>query len=150
MVVRSQRHSWLRRAKILIVGLVVALVPTITPAIASADTFYLDVLWLRCQHQSEPFSDEILIYVNGELHGGWNDVDTGETHWYYSRFPPALLGIPFSGNAHIEVYEADGRDLGLQGWVDADESQANTGEWEGLASQGADDGEYVIRWQVHT
>jgi len=127
-------------------------VPALAPAAAHADQVYVDVLWIRCQHQSESFSDEIRIYVNGVRYGGWNDVDTNETHWYYSSiFPRALIRIPFSGHALIEVFEddANGQDLGIQGWVDVDESERDTGEHEGVADQSFDDGSYVVRYQVH-
>jgi hypothetical protein len=130
------------------VGLAAVLLPVLVPPAASADTAHLDVLWVRCQDQSESFSDEILIYVNGELRGGWNDFDVRETHWYWESFPPALLTIPFDGTALVEVFEADGRDLELLGWVRVSADEVNQGEHEGLASQGAGDGEYIVRYQV--
>ena len=151
MVVHRKRGR-LRALRLLIVGLAVAFVPVVAPPIASADVVYLDVLWLRSQHQSEPFSDEIRIYVNGQRWGGWDDVDVRETHWYYSSiFPGHLLSIPFSGNTQIEVYEDDnnGQDLGIQGWIPVSESDADTGQHEGVADQAPDDGSYVVLWQVH-
>jgi hypothetical protein len=150
MVVHPKRAR-LRAVRLLIVGLAAVLLPALVPPVASADTVHLDVLWVRSQHQSESFSDELRIYVNGQRWGGWDDVDTGETHWYYSSiFPRHLLAIPFSGNTTIEVYEDDnnGQDLGIQGWVNVSEDMLGTGEHEGVADQAPDDGSYVVRFQV--
>ncbi|HEV8558910.1 MAG TPA: hypothetical protein VGR06_21270 [Actinophytocola sp.] len=148
MVVHRKRGR-LRAVRLLIVGLAALLLPVLVPPAASADTAKVDVLWIRCQDQSESGSDEILIYVNGQFKGGWGDVDVRETHWYYSAFPPTLLNIQFDDTALIEVFEADGSDHELLGWVWVSASEINQGEHEGLASQGSGDGEYIVRYQVH-
>ncbi|HET9142063.1 hypothetical protein [Actinophytocola sp.] len=127
------------------VGLVLALVAglALTPVPASADTLYLRVLWIRCQDQSEPFSDEIRLRVNGTLAGAWNDVDTRETHWVDYTF--ITRNHAFSGGVTIEVREEDGQE-DLIGWVWVDGGLVDSGEHEGLASQ--IDGEYIVRYVV--
>ena len=121
----------------LLIGLVTAPVP------ASADTLYLRILWIRCQDQSEPFSDEIRLRVNGTLAGMWNDVDTRETHWVQYGLVPR--NHAFSDSVTIEVRELDGQE-DLIGWVVANASEVNSGEHEGLANQ--IDGEYIVRYVV--
>jgi len=86
--------------------------------------------------------------VDGELRGGWNDVDEREMHWYWESFPPALLGIPFDSTALIEVFEVVGQDRRLIGRVLVGAYEINQGQHEGLASQGSDDGRCVVRYQV--
>ena len=121
----------------LVVGLVLAPVP------ASADTLYLRILWIRCQDQSEPFSDEIRLRVNGTLAGMWNDVDTRETHWVQYGLVPR--NHAFSGGTLIEVRELDSQE-DLIGVVSVDGALVDTGEHEGLANQ--IDGEYIVRYVV--
>src|SRR5215470_6522469 len=78
-----------------------ALTTVVAPAYA--DTFHLDILYIRCNDQSEPFSDEIRLQVNGAIVGSWNDVDGGEVHWYYSSHtiarPNGPLNLPFTGDS---------------------------------------------------
>lgn len=143
----SRRTGGLSKVRMLIAGLVAAMVTVLVPQTASASTVYLDIYWIYCNDQSEPFSDEIRLFVNGNWVGGWNDVDGGERHWYYSSFPTPL-NIPFSSNVTINVMELDGQDLNLIGWVDVSESEVGQGEHEGYAYQ--IDGDYTVRYVVHT
>jgi len=114
---------------------------------ASASTVYLQVWWIRCDDQSEPFSDETRLRLNGSWIGGWNDVDGGETHWYYSSSP--IYGTPlnraFSGTTTIDIYELDD-DYDLIGNLGISESEVGTGQHERAAFMF--DGRYTIRYEI--
>jgi hypothetical protein len=147
MLRRDLRTRLLSKAGLAVAG-AAAMMSTLLspPPPAAADTVYLQVWWVRCEDQSEPFSDEIRLRFNGTFIGGWNDVDGGETHWYYSSFP-IPLNRAFSGNTAIDVMESDGgNDIDLIGWVNVSESQVGTGQHEGLSYQ--IDGRYVVRYEV--
>jgi hypothetical protein len=118
---------------------------------AYADTLHLDVLYIRCNNQSEPFSDEIRLRVNGDIVASWDDVDGGEVHWYYSTHtiakPNGPLNMPFTGDSvFIDILEQDGHDLNLIGWLEVPASTANTGQHEWSASMY--DGAYSVNFQV--
>jgi hypothetical protein len=128
---------------VLAVGALIA----VAPAPAHADTLYLDILSIRCIEQSESFSDEIRLRVNGQERGLWNDVDRSEVHWYWSSGSSASpLDIPFGGSSVvIEIYEQDD-ELHLIGSLTVPASMVNTGEHEMTASMS--DGFYAIRFSV--
>jgi len=131
----------------------VALAVGVLMAVAApsyADPLYLNMWYIRCNNQSEPFSDEIRLQVNGEIHGSWDDVDQNEVHWYYSSkaFHPAL-GVPFTGDSVvINILEQDSHELGLIGWLEVPASLVDTGEYEWAGNMY--DGAYSIRFSVTT
>jgi hypothetical protein len=123
---------------------------TAVAAPAHADTLHLDILYIRCNDQSEPFSDEIRLRVNGDIVGWWDDVDGGEVHWYYSSHtiakPNGPLNMPFTGDSvFIDILEAD-NEYNLIGWLEVPASTANTGQHEWAATMY--DGAYSINFQV--
>ncbi|HEY0637263.1 MAG TPA: hypothetical protein VGD67_06425 [Pseudonocardiaceae bacterium] len=124
-------------------GLAILLAP---PPPASAATVYLSIMWIHCNDQSEPFSDEIRLRVAGAQVGSWDDVDGGETHWYYSSSFTRPLNIPFSGGTTVNVHELDGSDLGLIGWINISEGEVDQGERQQTADQY--DGSYTLRYLV--
>lgn len=133
--------------RFLMVVLAAGALIAVAPAPAHADTLYLDILSIRCVEQSEPFSDEIRLRVNGQERGRWNDVDTNEVHWYWSS-SGSSLDMPFGGDSVvIEVYEEDS-ELNLIGTLEVPASMVNTGEHEVPASMS--DGYYTIRFTVST
>ena len=126
----------------LAVGMLIALT-----APAHADTLYLNIWYIRCNDQSEPFSDEIRLRVNGEIHGSWNDVDGGEVHWYYSSQAfTSPLNIPFTGDSvFIDILELDD-EYSLIGSLEIPASMVDAGEAEWAATMF--DGAYSIRFSV--
>jgi hypothetical protein len=126
----------------LAVGMLVALT-----APAHADTRYLNIWYIRCNDQSEPFSDEIRLRVNGEIHGSWNDVDGGEVHWYYSSQAfTSPLNIPFTGDSvFIDILELDD-EYSLIGSLEVPAWMVDAGEAEWAATMF--DGAYSIRFSV--
>jgi hypothetical protein len=131
------------------VVLAVGVLAAVAPTPAHADTLYLDILSIRCVEQSESFSDEIRLRVNGQIRGMWNDVDTSEIHWYWSSgSSQSPLDIPFSSDSvFIDILEEDS-DLNLIGSLEVPASMVNTGEHEVAASMS--DGFYAIRFSVST
>jgi hypothetical protein len=123
---------------------------TTVAAPAYADTFHLDILYIRCNNQSEPFSDEIRLRVNGDIVASWNNVDTGNVDWYYSSHtfakPNGPLNMPFTGDSIIiDILEED-NEYNLIGWLEVPSSTANTGQHEWTARMY--DGAYSIGFQV--
>ncbi len=133
-------------------GLLVAVAPA--PAQAQADTFYLHILNIYCADESEPFSDEIrLRFTNLGIGGtvaGWNNVDGGDTHWYYSSIYNPLIGpplnLPFSGDQLIEVMEEDGG-LELIGYVPVSQLEAGQGQ-KRKRMLPPYDGDYYVTYEV--
>jgi hypothetical protein len=137
----------LSRAGLAIAAAVAALFPVLVAPPALADTVYLQVWWIRCDDQSEPFSDEIRLRFQGSFIGGWNDVDGGETHWYWSSMP--FYGTPlnrsFSGNVALDIIEQDSS-YDLIGYLGVSESEVGTGPHERSANMY--DGRYTVRYEV--
>lgn len=131
---------------ILAAGALIAIMPT---APAHADTLYLDIWYIRCVDQSEPFEDEIALRVNGTERGFWPFVDGGDIHWYWSSYSiESSLDIPFTGDSvFIDILEKD-EQFGLIGYLQVPASLVNTGEHEWPATMF--DGAYSIRFSVST
>jgi hypothetical protein len=120
------------------------------PAYAD-DPKWLSIKFIRCNNQSEPFSDEIRLRVNGDIVASWNDVDQNEVHWYYSTHtiarPNGPLNLPFTGDSvFIDILEEDGHDLGLIGSLEVPAWMLDAGETEWPASM--NDGAYSIQFLV--
>jgi hypothetical protein len=124
------------------------------PTPAFADTLYMTIWWLRSDQESEPFSDEIrLRFANLGFLGvvaGWNDVDGGETHWYYSSSFGTPVNLPFTGDHSIDIMEDDSGGLGLVAVVPTFASEADQGPIEKRNTSRFDDGDYVIRYEIRT
>lgn len=137
----------LSRAGLAVAAAAAMLLTVLAAPPASAATVYLQVWWVRCDDQSEPGSDEIRLRFNGSFIGGWNDVDGGETHWYYSS--NLLYGRPlnraFSGNTAIDIIEQDDS-YDLIGYLPISESEVGAGPRERPANMY--DGRYTIRYEV--
>ena len=128
-----------------------ALTTVVAPA--HADKLHLDILYIRCNDQSEPFSDEIRLRVNGDIVASWNDVDGGEVHAFYSSHtiarPNGPLDLPFTGDSVIiDILEQDGNEYGLIGWLEVPASLADAGQQEWAATMY--DGAYSISFNVWT
>lgn len=141
---RRPRTRVLSRTALAFAGAVAMLMTLFTPP-ASADTVYLQVWWIKCVNQSEPFSDEIRLQFNGQIIGSWNDVDGGETHWYYSSQFGWPLNRPFSGNNAVDILEADS-EYNLIGWFGVSESEVGTGAHQVPAHMY--DGSYTVYYEV--
>jgi hypothetical protein len=142
----------LRKLAGLLSAVVIASALVIAPAApASASTLFMTIWWIRCDDQSEPFSDEIRLRFAGL--GGlgyvarWTDVDGGETHWYWSSSPQPV-NLQFTGNHPIDVIEEDGSTHELIGWVNTFASEADQGAKE--KRMFALDGDYVVRYEIRT
>jgi hypothetical protein len=145
-MVRSVRARLLSRTTLAFVGAVAMLVTLFAPPPqASAATVWLQVWWIRCDDQSEPFSDEIRLRFNGQIIGAWNDVDDGETHWYYSSQLAIPLNRAFSGNTAVDIMEADG-EYHLIGWVNVSEGEVGTGQH--VVSANMWDGRYTVNYEI--
>jgi hypothetical protein len=126
----------------------------LTPAApASASTLYMTIWWVRCDNESEPFSDEIRLRFAGLGFGGvvagWNNVDSHETHWYYSSIAGTPVNLQFTGDHTIDVMEDDPGGLGLIGWVNTSASEADQGPKEKRMTR-VDDGDYVVRYEIRS
>lgn len=149
MVRRMLKGKLLSKVGLAVAGSLGMLLTVLAPPLpAAADTVHLDILWIYCGNQSEPFSDEIRLRVNGSFVGGWNDVDGGETHWYYSSilFYGTPLNIPFSGTTSIDILEQDS-EYNLIGYLTIDESEVGTGEHSSWATMY--DGQYLIHYNIY-
>lgn len=139
------RTRLLSKAAFAVAGVAAMLVTLLAPPPpAAAATVYLQIWWVHCHDQSEPGSDELRLRFNGQIIGGWNDVDGGETHWYYSSFP-IPLNRAFSGNTAVDVMELDDT-YHLIGWIPISESLVGTGQHELVADQ--IDGSYRLRYEI--
>jgi len=143
---RGRDFTWVSRSGLAVAAAMAMLFSVFAAPPASADTVYLQVWWVRCDDQSEPFSDEVRLRLGGLFIGGWDDVDGGETHWYWSsQYYGQPINRPFSGNIGLDVMEQDGAS-DLIGYLSISESEVGTGPHERAANMY--DGRYTVRYEV--
>lgn len=118
------------------------------PPPAAADTLYLHVWWIHCNHESEPFSDEIRLEFKWQVIGGWNDVDGDETHWYYSSVPNPLNRSFTAPQGRIHVMEEDSGVRYEIGYVILDMTQVDQGPVFAPMTQSGDDGSYDLLYEI--
>jgi len=80
-----------------------------SPSPASADEGDLNVvlLWVRCQDQSEPASDEPYVLVNGVQVASATNIDPGDK-FYFLGEQNARHTFPAGGYLYVELWEDDG------------------------------------------
>jgi len=82
-----------------------AVVATATPAAASPEDPVANLWWVRCQDESEPFSDEPYILLNGQQIASGNNIDPGKKFYFFGNSEQH-----FNGEAVLvlELWEDDG------------------------------------------
>lgn len=144
IVARIGSRAWWAAAGVAAI-LITLLAP---PPPAAADTLYLHVWWIHCNHESEPFSDEIRLEFKAQVIGGWNDVDGDERHWYYSSVPSPLNRLFTVPRGTIHVMEEDSGVRYQIGYVTLDIAQVDQGPVFASMTQSGDDGSYDVLYEI--
>ncbi len=138
MITRSGR----RLIGALLTAAVLSVLALAAPAAAanSVESVTAHIMWLRCQDESEPASDEPSLRVNGWPIGSWTNVDSGDV------LTPHTQQIQFSGTLTVELWESDGTwGFDHLGNFYIYEFQAGMGEQETYVFG---NGEYILRFWV--
>jgi len=80
-----------------------AVVVTATPAAAEGEPV-ANLWWVRCQDESEPFSDEPYILLNGQQIASGNNIDPGDKFYFFNNSQQTIFGPVLV----LELWEDDG------------------------------------------